>query len=112
MATKIRMTRMGSKKSPSYRLVVSDSRNSRDGEYIEQIGFFNPLTNPVDLRIDKEKAQKWLNSGAQPTETVKALFVKAGVEFPTKKNSAVKLEKKQPEKKATRKTTTKKTETK
>lgn len=87
MATKIRMTRMGSKKSPSYRIVVADSRSARDAEIVEQIGFYNPLTNPVDLRVDKEKAQKWLANGAQATDTAKALLVKAGVEMPAKKSA-------------------------
>ena len=88
MATKIRMTRMGNKKAPSYRIVVSDSRSARDAEYTEQIGFYNPLSNPVDLRVDKEKAEKWLATGAIPTETAKALLVQAGVELPKKKAKA------------------------
>lgn len=79
MAVKIRMTRMGAKKKPFYRLVVADSRSPRDGKYIEQIGFYNPLVEPIQLKIDEEKAVKWLNDGAQPTETVKSLFKKYGI---------------------------------
>jgi small subunit ribosomal protein S16 len=79
MAVKIRMTRMGAKKKPFYRLVVADSRSPRDGKYIEQIGYYNPLVEPVQIKIDEEKAVKWLNDGAQPTETVKSLFKKHGI---------------------------------
>lgn len=103
MATKIRMTRMGNKKAPSYRIVVTDSRNSRDGEYTEQIGFYNPLTTPVDLRVDKEKAEKWLATGAIPTDTAKALLVQAGVEMPKKKAAAKAEAKKVAAKKTTKK---------
>ena len=77
MATKIRLRRMGSKKAPFYRLVVADSRSPRDGRFIEEIGYFNPIKE--DLNIDQEKAVKWLKDGAQPSETVRALFKKAGV---------------------------------
>lgn len=79
MAVKIRMTRMGAKKKPFYRLVVADSRSPRDGKFIEQIGYYNPISEPAQIKIDEEKAVKWLNDGAQPTETVKALFKKHGV---------------------------------
>jgi small subunit ribosomal protein S16 len=79
MAVKIRMTRMGAKKKPFYRLVVADSRAPRDGKFIEQIGYYNPISEPAQIKIDEEKAVKWLNDGAQPTETVKALFKKHGV---------------------------------
>ncbi len=79
MAVKIRMTRMGAKKKPFYRLVVADSRAPRDGKFIEIIGFYNPLTEPVQIKIDEEKATKWLATGAQPTDTVKALFKKHGI---------------------------------
>lgn len=79
MAVKIRMTRMGAKKKPFYRLVVADSRAPRDGKFIEQIGYYNPVAEPAQIKIDEEKAVKWLNNGAQPTETVKALFKKHGV---------------------------------
>ena len=79
MAVKIRLRRMGAKKAPFYRVVVADSRFPRDGRFIEEIGYYNPLTNPVDIKIDADKAKKWLNNGAQPTETVKALLKKSGI---------------------------------
>lgn len=81
MAVKIRLTRMGDKKSPFYRVVVADSRTSRDGKYIDLIGTYNPLTGnaPADVKIDAEKAKKWIQNGAQPTDTVRALLVNAGV---------------------------------
>ncbi|MBF4691705.1 30S ribosomal protein S16 [Fusibacter ferrireducens] len=80
MAVKIRLTRMGSKKKPFYRVVVADSRAPRDGKFIEQIGYFNPLVAEGDqVKLDVEKANKWLGTGAQPTDTVKALFKKHGV---------------------------------
>lgn len=79
MAVKIRLTRMGSKKKPFYRVVVADSRSPRDGKFIEQIGYFNPMVESDQVKLDVEKANKWLNNGAQPTETVKALFKKNGV---------------------------------
>ena len=79
MAVKIRLRRMGAKKAPFYRVVVADSRYPRDGRFIEEIGYYNPLTNPVDIKIDSEKANKWLSNGAQPTETVKSLLKKAGI---------------------------------
>ena len=72
MAVKIRLRRMGSKKAPFYRVVVADSRYPRDGRFIEEIGTYNPLTDPATIKIDAEKAQKWLGNGAQPTDTVKA----------------------------------------
>ena len=79
MAVKIRLKRLGAKKSPFYRVVVADERSPRDGKFIEEIGYYNPLTNPVDIKIDAEKAKKWLGNGAQPTETVKALLKKSGI---------------------------------
>lgn len=79
MATKIRLKRMGAKKEPFYRLVVADSRSPRDGRFIEEIGYYNPIKDPAVIKIDEEKAIKWLNNGAQPSDTVKALFRKAGV---------------------------------
>ncbi len=88
MAVKIRLTRLGSKKAPFYRVVVADSRVSRDGKYIENIGTYNPLTEPAEIKIDAEKAKKWLNVGAQPTETARALLVKTGVLEPKTKKSA------------------------
>ena len=78
MAVKIRLRRMGAKKAPFYRVVVADSRFPRDGCFIEEIGYYNPNTNPAEVKIDGEKAQKWISNGAQPTETVKALLKKSG----------------------------------
>lgn len=79
MAVKIRLTRLGSKKAPFYRIVVADSRFPRNGRFIEELGHYNPLTNPIELAINAEKAKTWLKNGAQPTDTVKALLKKAGV---------------------------------
>jgi small subunit ribosomal protein S16 len=79
MAVKIRLKRIGAKKAPFYRLVVADSRSPRDGRFIEEIGYYNPLTDPADIKIDQEKAVKWLKTGAQPSDTVKSLFKKAGI---------------------------------
>ena len=76
---RIRLRRMGAHKKPFYRVVVADQRNSRDGRFIEEIGFYDPMTDPRTIKIDAEKAQKWLSQGAQPTETVKALFDKSGI---------------------------------
>ena len=79
MAVKIRLRRMGAKKAPFYRVVVADSRSPRDGRFIEEIGYYNPMTNPADVKIDSEKAKKWISNGAQPTDTVKALLKKSGI---------------------------------
>ena len=79
MAVKMRLRRMGAKKAPFYRVIVADSRSPRDGRFIDEIGYYNPLTNPAEIKIDAEKAQKWLNNGAQPTETVKSLLKKSGI---------------------------------
>ena len=79
MAVKMRLTRMGAKKAPFFRVIVADSRSPRDGRFIEEIGYYNPLTNPVEIKIDAEKAKQWLGNGAQPTETVKALLKKSGI---------------------------------
>ncbi|MBQ7390590.1 MAG: 30S ribosomal protein S16 [Clostridia bacterium] len=79
MAVKIRLKRLGSKKNPFYRVVVADERSPRDGRFIEEIGYYNPLTNPVDIKIDAEKATKWLGNGAQPTETVRSLLKKSDI---------------------------------
>ena len=79
MAVKIRLRRMGSKKAPFYRIVVADSRYPRDGRFIEEIGYYNPLTRTPDVKIDGEKAKKWIANGAQPTDTVKSLLKKNGV---------------------------------
>ncbi len=78
MAVKLRLTRMGAKKAPFYRVVVADSRYPRDGRFIEVIGTYNPMTEPAEIKIDAEKAQTWIKNGAQPTETVKALLKKSG----------------------------------
>lgn len=79
MAVKIRLKRMGDKKRPFYRIVVADSRSPRDGRFIEELGYYNPLVDPVVCKIDNEKATKWIQNGAQPTDTVKALLKKAGI---------------------------------
>ena len=79
MAVKIRLRRMGSKKAPFYRVVVADSRYPRDGRFIEEIGTYNPLTDPAEIKIDKESAAKWIANGAQPTDTVKAMLKKIDV---------------------------------
>lgn len=76
---KIRLKRMGAHTKPFYRVVVADSRTSRDGKFIEEIGYYNPLTEPPVIKIDDEKAKKWLGNGAQPTEVVKGLFKKSGI---------------------------------
>ena len=80
MAVKIRLKRMGQKKAPFYRIVVADARSPRDGRFIEEIGYFNPCSEPNELSVNKEAAEKWLATGAQPTDTVKALLKKAGVQ--------------------------------
>ena len=79
MAVKIRLRRMGAKKAPFYRIVVADSRDPRDGRFIEEIGYVNPLTNPPEVKLDSEKAQQWIKNGAQPTDTVKDILKKQGV---------------------------------
>lgn len=75
---KIRLRRMGAKKTPFYRIVVADSRAPRDGAFIEELGYYNPLTNPAEIKVDAEKANEWIKKGAQPTETVRALLKKSG----------------------------------
>jgi len=79
MAVKIRLRRMGAKKAPFYRIVVADSRYPRDGRFIEEIGTYNPLTDPAEVKVDSEKAIQWIKNGAQLTDTVKALLKKNGV---------------------------------
>ena len=79
MAVKIRLRRIGAKKAPFYRVVVADSRFSRDGRFIEEIGYYDPTKQPSVVKIDGEKAKKWSANGAQPTDTVKALLKKDGV---------------------------------
>ncbi|MBQ8451391.1 MAG: 30S ribosomal protein S16 [Clostridia bacterium] len=103
MAVKMRLTRLGDKKSPFYRIVVADSRVARDAKYIDLVGTYNPLTTPAEVKIDAEKATKWLANGAQPTETVKVLLTKAGI------TAEKKAEKKEEKKTTAKKTTTKKT---
>ena len=76
---KIRLRRMGAKKAPFYRIIVADSRSPRDGRFIEELGYYDPMTNPATVKLENEKVEKWLNSGAQPTETVKSLLVKSGI---------------------------------
>lgn len=79
MAVKIRLKRIGAKKAPFYRVVVADSRFPRDGRFIEEIGTYNPLTDPAEVKIDEEAARKWIANGAQPTDTVRSLLKKSGV---------------------------------
>ncbi len=79
MAVKIRLRRMGAKKAPFYRVVVADSRYPRDGRFIEEIGTYNPMTDPSEFSVDAEKVTAWIKNGAQPTDTVKALLKKHGV---------------------------------
>ena len=76
---KIRLKRIGAKKAPIYRVVVADSRYPRNGRFIEEIGSYNPLTEPAEIKIDADKAKDWIVKGAQPTETVKALLKKSGI---------------------------------
>lgn len=79
MAVKIRLRRMGAKKNPFYRIVVADSRYPRDGRFIEEIGTYDPLKTPADVKIDADKAKQWITNGAQPTDTVKDILKKSGV---------------------------------
>ena len=76
---KMRLRRMGAKKAPFYRVVVADSRYPRDGRFIEEVGYYNPQTEPAEIKIDADKAKAWLAKGAQPTDTVKALLKKSGI---------------------------------
>jgi small subunit ribosomal protein S16 len=79
MAVKIRLKRMGAKKAPFYRVVVADSRSPRDGRFIEEIGTYNPVANPAEVKINEEKALEWMTNGAKPSDTVRNLFSKAGL---------------------------------
>jgi len=79
MAVKIRLKRMGAKRSPFYRIVVADSRSPRDGRFIEAIGYYNPTVNPAEIKVDNEAALKWLNNGAQPSDTVRNILSNLGV---------------------------------
>ncbi len=89
MAVKIRLKRMGAKKDPFYRIVAADSRFPRDGRFIEAIGYYNPTTKPAEVKINEEIAMKWLNNGAQPSDTVRNLFSQAGIikKFHDEKNA-------------------------
>ncbi len=79
MSVKIRMRRMGSKRKPFYRIVVADSRMPRDGRFIEEVGYYNPLTNPDEVKLEEDKIFEWLEKGAQPSDTVRSLLSKAGL---------------------------------
>ena len=79
MAVKMRLKRMGAHKKPFYRIVVADSRTPRDGRFIEEIGYYNPMTEPKEIKIDEEAAAKWLSNGAQPTEVVSRIFKTVGI---------------------------------
>ena len=79
MSVKIRLKRMGMKKMPFYRVVVADERSPRDGRFIDEIGYYNPMTEPATIKIDVESAKKWLSNGAQPTDTVRTLLKKSGI---------------------------------
>ena len=75
---KIRLRRMGAKKAPFYRIVVADSRAPRDGAFVEEIGYYNPISEPVELKVDVDRARTWIKNGAQPTDTVRSLLKKSG----------------------------------
>ncbi len=79
MAVKIRLRRLGAKKSPFYRVIIADERSPRNGRFIEEIGYYNPMVEPAEVKIDAEKAKKWISNGAQPTDTVKSLLKKSGI---------------------------------
>ena len=79
MAVKMRLKRMGAKRRPFYRIVVADSRSPRDGRFIEEVGYYNPITNPAEVKINKEIALKWLKTGATPTDTVRDILSKEGI---------------------------------
>ena len=79
MAVKMRLTRLGDKKDPFYRIVITDSRKARDGAYIDKVGYYNPTTVPAEIVVDEEKAKDWLKKGVQPTETVKNILVNKGI---------------------------------
>ena len=80
MAVKIRLRRMGAKKAPFYRVVVADSRSPRDGRFIEEVGYYDPMKEPAEIKLDAEKVKTWIANGAQPTDTVRALIKKSGIE--------------------------------
>ena len=112
MAVKLRLKRMGSKQKPFYRIVAADSRSPRDGRFIETIGTYNPIKGIEDLNIDEEKALKWLNNGAIPTDTVKNLFTKKGINAKYSESKANKAAKPAKATKTTTATKTAKTTTK
>ena len=112
MAVKIRLRRMGAKKRPFYRIVVADSRYPRDGRFIEEIGYYNPIIEPAEIKVDKELAMKWLKNGATPTDTVRDILSKEGVmkEFHESKfTKSTKTEKPAKEVKEVKKTAKKET---
>jgi small subunit ribosomal protein S16 len=79
MAVRIRLRRMGAKKRPFYRIVVADSRAPRDGRFIEEVGFYNPIAQPAEIKVDAEKAKEWLAKGAQPSDTVRSILKNQGI---------------------------------
>ena len=109
MAVKLRLKRMGKKQQPFYRIVAADSRSPRDGRFIETVGTYNPVKKETEIKIDHEKALKWLNNGALPTDTVRSIFVKEGI---MKEYADSKIKKVSKAKKETTKKTTTKTEKK
>lgn len=98
MAVKIRLRRMGAHKKPFYRIVVADSRSPRDGRCIEEIGYFNPMVNPVDVKLDMEKVEKWIANGAQPTDRVKSII--SDIKNPKEKKEVKKISKRAAKKQA------------
>ena len=98
MAVKMRLTRMGDKKSPFYRVVITDSRNARDGAYIDKVGYYNPTAQPAEVVIDADKAKDWIAKGVQPTDTVKNLLVNQGILPKPTKLSAPKTKKRKSDK--------------
>jgi len=94
MATRIRLRRLGGKKDPFYRIVVTDSRSPRDGRFIEELGYYDPIPDPADVKIDEEKAVKWLRTGARPSETVRDLFTRQGImdKFKEQRSAAAETE--------------------
>ncbi len=97
MAVKIRLTRMGDKKNPFYRIVVADARAPRDGKFIDIVGTYNPLKEPAEIKLDTDKVKDWLVKGAQPTDTVKAMLAKEGIIESFKAPAKTKVEKKKKE---------------
>ena len=106
MAVKIRLRRMGAKRRPFYRIVVADSRYPRDGRFIEEIGYYNPIVEPAEIKVDKESAMKWLKNGATPTDTVRDILSKQGLmkEFHESKFAKKEVKAEKPTKKETKTT--------